>query len=222
MTETSGRTKPRGKGERRSSIEKSGQHLLENSWWIYKELVYLVSYQMPHYSIFRSLRAGRFQTCEHPGSSRMESSINTHRARLRSSVLRSGNIPYSQQPWKPAAQSPEQPWTWSRATRCPSLAVSPRAMPRAGRKEAKTEDKRTGPEIGGEKAGAGHTAGRAEDAKRGLMLLLPEECSELLLQQGRAPGQEEPGEDRLRPPSGSSESAKPMKQEAGHHSEPSA
>ena len=70
--------------------------------------------------------------------------------------------------------------------------------------------------------GAGHTAGRVEDAKRGLMLLLPEECSELLLQQGRAPGQEEPGEDRLRPPSGNSESAKPMKQEAGHHSGPSA
>lgn len=39
----------------RSSTEKTGQYLLgENSWWIYKELVYLVSYQMPHCSIFRN------------------------------------------------------------------------------------------------------------------------------------------------------------------------
>ena len=56
MNETSGRTKPRGGGEGRSSTEKSGQHLLENSWWTYKQLVYLVSYQMPHGSIFRNLR----------------------------------------------------------------------------------------------------------------------------------------------------------------------
>lgn len=44
-----------GRGEGRRGTEKAGQHLLgENSWWIYKELVCLVSYQVLHCSIFRN------------------------------------------------------------------------------------------------------------------------------------------------------------------------
>lgn len=42
-------------GEEEVSTENTGQHLLgECSWWISKELVEPVSYQMPHSSIFRN------------------------------------------------------------------------------------------------------------------------------------------------------------------------
>lgn len=43
--------------ERRSRAEGTGQHLLgENPQWVLKELAYLVSYQMPHCSIFRNFQ----------------------------------------------------------------------------------------------------------------------------------------------------------------------
>ena len=122
ITETSSRTEQSSKGRRKKQHRKSRQHLLENSWWIYKELVYLVSYQMPHCSIFRNLEMR--EDSRHVSIPALQGWLYKY-------------LPG--RPWQPcpliqkqplaAALEVQQRWTLSRATSSPPPAASPRATP---------------------------------------------------------------------------------------------